>query len=317
MSFEYDRKLMRFVEVVDAAPVPLSGLEDIATASIIGRISSGTGKPEVLTGEQAKEILGVTDGAAGPQGPTGATGATGPQGATGATGTTGPQGATGTTGATGPQGPTGATGATGPQGATGSTGATGQGVPAGGIANQVLSKIDSTNYNTQWVTPGSGGGGGYQSALINFSFGYSNSTTLVSNQNVTIFSDITGLSTTNSPTQTITLPSGKYKITLRALLHQAGRLNTAIKLCKTSIPYGAYITGDTNVSYAFQNVCSYTFSPSASGSVESIIISEFYLFLTGSITFILTNDGYNRILTGASFTAISSIDGVLDIIKLA
>jgi hypothetical protein len=32
------------------------------------------------------------------------------------------------------------------------------GVPTGGTANQVLSKVDGTNYNTQWVTPASGGG---------------------------------------------------------------------------------------------------------------------------------------------------------------
>jgi len=31
------------------------------------------------------------------------------------------------------------------------SGATGQGVPVGGTAGQVLSKIDATNYNTQWV----------------------------------------------------------------------------------------------------------------------------------------------------------------------
>ncbi len=50
-------------------------------------------------------------------------------------------------------------GATGPQGAAGANGTNGQGVPTGGTANQVLSKIDGTNYNTQWVTPTSGGGG--------------------------------------------------------------------------------------------------------------------------------------------------------------
>jgi hypothetical protein len=53
-------------------------------------------------------------------------------------------------GATGPQGPIGNIGATGPQGPTG---ATGQGVPTGGTTNQVLSKINATDYNTQWVTP--------------------------------------------------------------------------------------------------------------------------------------------------------------------
>ena len=45
-------------------------------------------------------------------------------------------------------------------GATGTTGATGQGVPTGGTAGQVLSKVNGTDYNTQWVTPASGGGSG-------------------------------------------------------------------------------------------------------------------------------------------------------------
>lgn len=59
------------------------------------------------------------------------------------------QGPQGPTGATGSQGPTGATGSQGPQG---NTGATGPGVATGGTANQALTKIDSTNYNTQWST---------------------------------------------------------------------------------------------------------------------------------------------------------------------
>lgn len=37
-------------------------------------------------------------------------------------------------------------------GAGGAAGAAGQGVPTGGTANQALTKIDSTNYNTQWST---------------------------------------------------------------------------------------------------------------------------------------------------------------------
>lgn len=46
----------------------------------------------------------------------------------------------------------GSTGATGATGATGNTGATGAGVAAGGTANQALTKINSTDYNTQWAT---------------------------------------------------------------------------------------------------------------------------------------------------------------------
>jgi hypothetical protein len=100
-------------------------------------------------------------GPTGIQGPIGATGPTGPQGDTGPTGTQGPQGATGPTGPQGVQGPTvptgpigltGATGATGPTGPTGSTGATGVGIAVGGTTGQILSKVDSTNYNTHWVT---------------------------------------------------------------------------------------------------------------------------------------------------------------------
>lgn len=52
------------------------------------------------------------------------------------------------------------TGPAGPQGPAG------PGVPVGGTAGQVLSKIDSTNYNTQWVTPPTGGGGGGTSVIV-------------------------------------------------------------------------------------------------------------------------------------------------------
>lgn len=48
----------------------------------------------------------------------------------------------------------------GPPGAPGAPGADGVGVPAGGAAGQVLTKIDAADYNTHWTTPGAGGGGG-------------------------------------------------------------------------------------------------------------------------------------------------------------
>lgn len=56
------------------------------------------------------------------------------------------KGDTGATGATGPTGPTGQTGPTGP------TGAAGTGIATGGAAHQALTKVDGTNYNTQWET---------------------------------------------------------------------------------------------------------------------------------------------------------------------
>lgn len=45
-----------------------------------------------------------------------------------------------------------ATGAPGADGAPGAPGAPGVGVPTGGTANQALTKVDGTNYNTQWET---------------------------------------------------------------------------------------------------------------------------------------------------------------------
>lgn len=97
----------------------------------------------------------------GPPGPTGATGPqgpiglTGPKGDTGEAGPTGPQGPTGPTGSTGPQGPQGIQGIQGVQGEvgpTGDTGPAGPGVPTGGTTGQVLTKVNSADYNTQWTT---------------------------------------------------------------------------------------------------------------------------------------------------------------------
>ena len=55
----------------------------------------------------------------------------------------------GSVGVPGPQGPAGSPGAQGPQGPQGVPGV---GVPAGGTAGQFLTKIDGTNYNTDWTT---------------------------------------------------------------------------------------------------------------------------------------------------------------------
>ena len=52
----------------------------------------------------------------------------------------------------------------------GSAGTTGQGVPAGGTAGQVLSKIDGTDYNTQWVASGGGGGSTTTTTALGSSF---------------------------------------------------------------------------------------------------------------------------------------------------
>lgn len=46
----------------------------------------------------------------------------------------------------------------GPPGPPGADGADGIGVPPGGSAGQVLTKLDGTDYNTTWSTPAGGGG---------------------------------------------------------------------------------------------------------------------------------------------------------------
>jgi hypothetical protein len=74
-----------------------------------------------------------------------------------------------TEGAAGPQGPKGdpgedgtrgEQGEPGPQGLQGVPGEPGVGVPTGGTEGQVLAKVSATDYDTEWVTPDSGGGSG-------------------------------------------------------------------------------------------------------------------------------------------------------------
>ena len=60
--------------------------------------------------------------------------------------------ATSLVGPTGATGSTGATGAAGTNGTNGETGPAGPGVASGGTTGQYLTKVDGTNYNTQWST---------------------------------------------------------------------------------------------------------------------------------------------------------------------
>lgn len=66
------------------------------------------------------------------------------------TGGLGPTGATGATGATGPEGPQGL------PGNDGAPGNDGIGIPVGGTTNQVLKKVDGTDYNVVWDAIGAG-----------------------------------------------------------------------------------------------------------------------------------------------------------------
>ena len=159
---------------------------DVSRIYATASVDDGTGVPAVSTSKtiSGNDITFNFDfhnlkGERGPQGPAGATGATGPagpagaDGAPGATGATGPQGpegpkgdtgATGPAGPAGPQGPIGEQGPQGPEGPAGPKGDPGEpgpGVPAGGVAGQVLTKKSGTDYDTEWKDP-SGGGSGQQ-----------------------------------------------------------------------------------------------------------------------------------------------------------
>ena len=144
-----------------AAPASNFGLAIEPDASASGTFVMIDSKENASTSHPA--YIDITLTGAGAAGPTGATGANGTNGATGATGPAGANGTNGATGATGPagangiNGTNGAIGPTGPAGSNGANGTNGAGVPTGGAAGQVLSKIDTTNYNTQWITPSSGG----------------------------------------------------------------------------------------------------------------------------------------------------------------
>ena len=98
------------------------------------------------------------DGLRGPQGDRGLQGVQGPagqDGATGPAGRDGAQGPAGRDGRDGQDGPAGPAGQDGQRGPAGRDGTDGQGVPTGGTAGQVLSKVDATDYNTEWVDAGS------------------------------------------------------------------------------------------------------------------------------------------------------------------
>jgi hypothetical protein len=118
-----------------------------------------------LTGTTGATGTSGTNGTIGATGLTGLTGTAGTNGAIGAAGANGWDGADGTNGANGAAGANGLAGTNGTIGATGLTGLTGtsgtngQGLLTGGTANQVLAKVNGTDYNTQWVTPSAGGSG--------------------------------------------------------------------------------------------------------------------------------------------------------------
>lgn len=123
------------------------------------------------------DYLDGEKGDKGDKGDTGEKGDTGAQGVQGLKGDTGEQGLQGIQGL---KGDTGLQGIQGIAGTNGTNGTNGVGVPIGGTSGQVLSKIDATDYNTQWIDQ-SGGGGGLTAQTAVMTATQANSTTTVAN----------------------------------------------------------------------------------------------------------------------------------------
>ena len=124
---------------------------------------------DIIQGPQGIQGVQGQKGDQGEQGQTGFQGIVGPQGIQGPVGPKGdkgdigPEGPRGAQGYHGPMGPSG--GEKGEKGDQGLPGANGAGVKNGGLTGQVLAKKSSGDYDTEWVTPASGGGGGSLSSI--------------------------------------------------------------------------------------------------------------------------------------------------------
>ena len=154
----------------------------------VGQVTTGEPGSQAQVTNSGSENAAVFDfviprGEPGPKGDTGAAGPQGERGEQGPAGADGAQGLQGNPGqaatiqvgkvTTGEPGsevqvtnsgsesaavfdfviPRGEPGAAGPQGERGEQGPAGQGIPAGGSAGQIPSKVDGSDYNLHWITP--------------------------------------------------------------------------------------------------------------------------------------------------------------------
>ncbi len=199
---------------------------------------TGPAGPQGIQGERGEQgSIGLT----GPAGPQGIQGETGPQGPIGLTG---PAGSQGIQGETGEQGPIGLTGPSGPQGMQGF------GVPQGGTTGQILTKVDGTNYNTQWTTPVMNAGGVASLELFatstipqtNRPFAYGRYTFAFNTV-------ITGVSASAwTANNTFTVPTGKgglYNINLSMVENDFGAFSSPVLV----FPEVHVISGDNTTYY--------------------------------------------------------------------
>ena len=163
--------------------------------------------------------------------------------------------------------PTGATGATGPSGTNGTNGIDGVGVVAGGTTGQVLAKIDSTNYNTTWITPGT-----VRSVALTVPTGLSVSGSPITSSGTLAVSLTSGYSipTTTKQTQWDTAFSDRNK-------WDGGSTGLNVSTARTSL--GVSATGsDTTYAYRANNLSDLASASSARANLGLAIGTDVQAF---------------------------------------
>ena len=127
-----------------------------------------------------------------------------------------------------------------------------RGLPAGGNTGQVLSKIDSTDYNTEWIDPPSGGGGGVGYKKTILWSGYKDDTgTITLNDSVENY-DIVLIKFTSHPNQ----PTTKYYEYYFTVLPNEIVYNQSAQYCLLAIRATAHY-GDGSIDCYFSDSTSF------------------------------------------------------------
>jgi len=186
------------------------------------------------------------------------------------------------------------------RGLNGTNGTNGVGVPIGGTAGQVLSKIDATNYNTQWVNQSGGGSGTVTSVNASGANGVSVSGgPITSSGSLTIgLGAITPSSVVSSGTVTGTNLSGTntgdQTITLTGDVTGSGTSSFV-----TAIGTGVIVNADVNASAGI------SLSKLAATTVNRALVSDGSGFISPSAT-TSTEVGYLSGVTSAIQTQLNA-----------
>jgi len=194
---------------------------------------------------------------------------------------------------------------------------TAQKIPSGGTANQVLSKIDGTAYNTQWVTPSSGSSIilGYAIFNMNFQNTTGSTTVLTYVQSTSNWSNLSGFtpppSSSSSPANNhgvFILPAGTFIIKATGQLTNGG-INFNFVIADHNM--------STIVSACLHQKVQQGATPTS--SVPTNITGSFLLTLSGPTNLYINGNGTgDGTVSGTSFNTSSSACWlVFEILKVA